>query len=316
MNQRIIAVDDSDIAQEFIRINLAELGFNDVVGFMSPREALSSFEKGPASADLILLDIMMPEMDGIELCARIRVIDAWRDIPIIMLTSRMDIESLSRAFMAGANDYVTKPFNRIELQARMRSCLRLKSEMDRRRAGERRGSRTTASTLTADVSPHVRDVVGTKASLQADFLSMNAETRAMTGMVVLKIDDIKPENDLQASQAADVIRQVSKTVAKVAIPAGDSFVHWDNDLFCLAATGATVGELESRAKVFIDAVDAAALTLTDTWSKTQVTLSAAIAPANGGTLANNLAQAIQAVNAASRDRLSSLVTVVNEQDQH
>ena len=142
MSPRIIAVDDSDIAQDFISATLSELGFDDVVSFIDPRSALDAIESDEATADLILMDIMMPDIDGIELCARIRALDRWSDVPIIMLTSRTDMGSLSEAFMAGANDYVTKPFNRIELQARMRSCLRLKSELDRRRSGENRGSRS------------------------------------------------------------------------------------------------------------------------------------------------------------------------------
>ncbi|MFG6543529.1 PleD family two-component system response regulator, partial [Sulfitobacter sp. M22298] len=145
MSPRIIAVDDSDIAQDFISATLSELGFDDVVSFIDPRSALDAIESDEATADLILMDIMMPDIDGIELCARIRALDRWSDVPIIMLTSRTDMGSLSEAFMAGANDYVTKPFNRIELQARMRSCLRLKSELDRRRLGENRSARRRAA---------------------------------------------------------------------------------------------------------------------------------------------------------------------------
>lgn len=101
MSQRILTVDDSDIAQEFLRASLADIGFDDVVGICNPLEALGAIKDGSLQADLILMDIMMPEMDGIELCAHIRSVDAWSDVPIIMLTSRKEVESLTQAFLPG-----------------------------------------------------------------------------------------------------------------------------------------------------------------------------------------------------------------------
>ena len=84
MSPRIIAVDDSDIAQDFINATLSELGFDDVVSFIDPRAALDAIKSDEAAADLILMDIMMPDIDGIELCARIqmeRCADHYADQP-------------------------------------------------------------------------------------------------------------------------------------------------------------------------------------------------------------------------------------------
>ena len=80
---------------------------------------------------------MMPEIDGIEACARIRNDPRYVDVPIIMVTSLDDMDSLANAFVAGATDYITKPLNRVELLARVRSALKLKAELDRRQARER-----------------------------------------------------------------------------------------------------------------------------------------------------------------------------------
>ena len=85
----------------------------------------------------MLLDIVMPEMDGVEACARIRNDARYADLPIIMVTSLDDMNSLANAFVAGATDYITKPVNRVELVARVRAALRLKQELDRRQARER-----------------------------------------------------------------------------------------------------------------------------------------------------------------------------------
>jgi diguanylate cyclase (GGDEF)-like protein len=75
--------------------------------------------------DLILLDIMMPEMDGFEVCRRIREIPANREVPIIFLTAKEDAESIVRGFELGAVDYLTKPFNGAELVARVKTHLEL-----------------------------------------------------------------------------------------------------------------------------------------------------------------------------------------------
>src|SRR4029079_8013654 len=77
-----------------------------------------------------------PEIDGIEACARIRGDTRYIDVPVIMVTAANDMDSLSSAFVAGATDYITKPFNRVELLARVRSALKIKAELDRRKARE------------------------------------------------------------------------------------------------------------------------------------------------------------------------------------
>src|SRR5881628_2712126 len=83
--------------------------------------------------DLILLDLMMPEMDGLEVCRRLKTDPAAQRIPIIFLTASNEMEHLVKGFEAGAVDYVTKPFNRPELLARVRTHLELKLARERLR---------------------------------------------------------------------------------------------------------------------------------------------------------------------------------------
>lgn len=82
------------------------------------------------SFDLILLDIMMPGMDGYEICVKLKKDIRTRDIPVIFLTARTDTESILKGFETGAVDYVTKPFNSAELLARVRTHLELKRARD------------------------------------------------------------------------------------------------------------------------------------------------------------------------------------------
>src|SRR5664279_2300794 len=83
----------------------------------SGEEAIGWIEN--TSFDLILLDIMMPGMDGFEVCTRIRSNKIYHHIPIIFLTARNDVDSITKGFRLGASDYVTKPFEKEELLCRV-----------------------------------------------------------------------------------------------------------------------------------------------------------------------------------------------------
>jgi PleD family two-component response regulator len=139
---RILVVDDSEDALDLTEGTLLSAGYTNVITASSAAGALGILDVGrvtdeDSAFDLVLLDIAMPEMDGIEACARIRNDPRYVDLPIIMVTARDDTDSLANAFVAGATDYVTKPVNRIELVARARAALKLKAEFDRRQARER-----------------------------------------------------------------------------------------------------------------------------------------------------------------------------------
>jgi len=139
---RILIIDDSEDSRDLMEGTLLSGGYDDVVTAASSWEALRTLDIGRNSderpaIDIVLLDVIMPEMDGVETCARIRNDPRYADLPIIMVTSLDDMDTLTNAFVAGATDYVTKPVNRTELIARVRAALRLKAELDRRQARER-----------------------------------------------------------------------------------------------------------------------------------------------------------------------------------
>lgn len=91
----------------------------------------SALEKIEAIApDLILLDVMMPNVDGIEVCRRLKSDPLWQHLPIIMVTALSSKEDLARALEAGADDFIAKPVNGVELRARVRSMLRIKQQYD------------------------------------------------------------------------------------------------------------------------------------------------------------------------------------------
>lgn len=115
---KILVVDDEDLLVKGIRFNLQNEGY-DVCSGSNGLEALDLAQK--ENPDLIILDVMMPEMDGITACTKIR---EFSNVPIIMLTAKTtDMDKLI-GFEQGADDYLTKPFNILELKARIRALLR------------------------------------------------------------------------------------------------------------------------------------------------------------------------------------------------
>jgi len=128
--------------RKLIQSILTTKGQTEVLTAESARDAfrhlaIEDHESGDVAIDLILMDIMMSDMDGIRACQRIKAVERLREIPIIMVTGRTDSEDLRAAFAAGAMDYITKPLNSVELLARVSSALALKRAIDIRKARER-----------------------------------------------------------------------------------------------------------------------------------------------------------------------------------
>lgn len=123
----ILVVDDEPRNFDVIEVILSNQNY-ELQYASSGLEAIESLEIMPI--DLILLDVMMPEMDGIEVCAKIKANPQWRPIPIIMVTALTEKEDLAECFKAGADDFLSKPVNFLELRARVNSMLRIKQQYD------------------------------------------------------------------------------------------------------------------------------------------------------------------------------------------
>lgn len=137
----ILVVDDTVEVRDMLGVLLESAGYQDLLFAESAEAAFERLGMGGSSAapvdvDVILMDVNMPGLDGVEACRRIKASERYCDTPIIMVTAMSEAGFLEAAFAAGAADYLTKPVNRVELLARMRSALKLKREMDRRKARE------------------------------------------------------------------------------------------------------------------------------------------------------------------------------------
>lgn len=116
MSRKVLLVDDTKTVLMFEMMMLRGTG----VVVETAQSGIEALEKMDVQKpDVILLDIMMPEMNGIEFCRRVRSSDRFSDIPIIIVTTKSDADLREMAFKAGCNDYVTKPLTKTELLSKL-----------------------------------------------------------------------------------------------------------------------------------------------------------------------------------------------------
>lgn len=137
---KILVIDDEKILVKGIKFNLENEGYEVEVGY-DGEEAVEKAKSG--SFDLLILDLMMPKIDGLQACMRIR---EFSTVPIIMLTARSEDTDKIIGFECGADDYVTKPFNILELKSRIRAILRRTGSAERKE----RSSRVSRGHITLD----------------------------------------------------------------------------------------------------------------------------------------------------------------------
>ena len=123
---KILVVDDEELLVKGIRFNLQNDGYEVITGSSGAQAVALAQAQTP---DLIILDVMMPEMDGLTACSKIR---EFSNVPIILLTAKAEDMDKLMGFDNGADDYLTKPFNILELKARIRALLRRSGAVDKK----------------------------------------------------------------------------------------------------------------------------------------------------------------------------------------
>jgi len=134
---KILVVDDNADNVELLAKRLKALGYRTCEAYDGEEALLRVAEEEP---DLVILDVMMPKLDGFEVCQRLKSDERTRSIPVIMLTAKREVPDKIRGLDTGADDYVTKPFNPQELMARVRSLLNLRTLHEKRVTEEKLGA--------------------------------------------------------------------------------------------------------------------------------------------------------------------------------
>lgn len=120
--RKVLLVEDDEIISYLLDFRLKREGFD--VTIASDGHQAREYLENNSPPSLVLLDVMLPFVDGFELITEMRGKTGWLDVPVVMLTSKTQEQSIIRALDAGANDYVVKPFRPDELMARLRRLIR------------------------------------------------------------------------------------------------------------------------------------------------------------------------------------------------
>jgi two-component system phosphate regulon response regulator PhoB len=178
----ILVIDDEPDLLELVRVNLDQSGY-EVETAADGRQALAALRR--RRPDLVVLDLMLPDISGTDLCRQMRADPEWADLPIIMLTAKADEVDRVVGFELGADDYVTKPFSPRELTLRVNAVLR------RRASAARTGDLLEQASLRLDPDRHRCHVAGREVTLTAkefDLLRclMSRPGRVLTRDVLLE----------------------------------------------------------------------------------------------------------------------------------
>jgi sigma-B regulation protein RsbU (phosphoserine phosphatase) len=152
----ILIVDDSVEQRELLAMILKTAGYRSLLFTESAEEALKRLGIGADSRpseriEVVLMDLLMPGMDGLEACRRIRSEEGFKHLPVIVVTAKTDPPDLTDAYTAGATDYIRKPVIPAELVARVSMAMTVKEEYDNREARERElDAQTKELTRTVD----------------------------------------------------------------------------------------------------------------------------------------------------------------------
>ena len=218
-NKTILVVDDTEGSLDMA---LAILQDYDVIPCTSGADALEMVKE--EQINLILLDILMPEMDGYTVCTKLKQNPDTQEIPVIFITAKTDEESIEKAYELGGADYVTKPFKPKELLARVRVQLRLQAVL------QELDIMATRDVLTGIYNRRKFFELG-----QALFNSSGRELYVL----MIDIDHFKKVNDQYGHDVGDIVLKKVAHVIKEALPPQAIFARLGGEEFCVMYTSQT-----------------------------------------------------------------------------
>ncbi len=228
----ILIVDDIPVNIQLIQGYLTAVGYQTVVA-QNGEEAI--FRVREALPDLILLDVMMPKINGLETCRILKRNQQTQHIPIIMVTALNELDDKIRGIEAGADDFISKPFNRLELLARVKSLLRLKHYYDQLQEKIRLLEQAKEQLRTLAVTDGLTGVYNYRYFREylAQEFRRAERHRLVVSLVMLDIDFFKKYNDTHGHQAGDEVLKVVARLMKNNTRAIDVVARYGGEEFIL-----------------------------------------------------------------------------------
>jgi diguanylate cyclase (GGDEF)-like protein len=317
---RILVVDDSLESRRFLRSTLSGAGFDDILLAGSAQEAFRLLGlgrgggDGSSAVDLLLLDLVMPDIDGLSACRILRGLEALHDVPIIVVTADTAPRTLEAAFVAGASDFIPKPFQRIELLARVRAALALKDERDKRRKREREllEMQTKLESMNQElVRLSSTDGLTGIANRRTFDEALSREWRramrddAPLSVLMVDVDYFKAYNDANGHQGGDdCLRSVAQALARSLRRPGDLVARYGGEEFAALLPATPERGALTVAHTLREAVESLDIAHSGSAVAPRVTVSIGVASgaARRGSNASALVEAAdQALYCAKRD---------------
>lgn len=240
---KILAVDDDAIILEILSESIQSFSTHQVEFAKSGEEALVKIASSSSPYDCFLLDIQMPSMTGIELCAKIREKPDYVETPIVMVTAMSEKRYIDNSFIAGATDYVTKPFDLIELKARLNVAEKLSKAVESSHQTARYNVDPIAAPVSGEGFHKVSDVIPildvngvlTTSTFMNYLGQMKRGQFFRTSFLAVKVVNIEAiHSHSVGDEFQDLIFDIAEAVSSVLRQFGGIITYFGSGIFCCA----------------------------------------------------------------------------------
>ena len=226
----ILVADDEPVNRELIKRRLEREGYH----VLTARNGSEAVEQARASLpDLVILDVMMPEMDGMDACRLLKESEATHDIPVIFLSARDETEMKVSGLELGADDYISKPFEAEELIARVHVAIRLKRERDQLRTSVEEASMRAERAQERAMTDALTGILN-RYGLQHVLAREHAEARRYNrplSCLVIDLDNFKTINDTYGHAIGDLALQQIAGILREAVRRSDTVFRYGGEEF-------------------------------------------------------------------------------------
>jgi two-component system, cell cycle response regulator len=226
----ILVADDEPVNRALIERRLQREGYR-VLTAQNGKEAVEKTQE--ILPDLVILDVMMPVMDGMEACRHIKEIEATRDIPVIFLSARDETEMKVSGLTLGANDYISKPFKAEELIARVSVAIRLKQERDQLRVNAEEAAERAEVAQERAMTDALTGLLN-RYGLQHVLAREHAEARRYDrplSCLMIDLDNFKTINDTYGHASGDIALQQVAGILREVVRRSDTVFRYGGEEF-------------------------------------------------------------------------------------